>query len=67
MCLNRFELVYMPIMKLKNTQFSVSDDGFIEKPEDDDTILREVVGDDANDKKRQQELIEQELDKFRNC
>ena len=38
-----------------------------EKPEDDDTILREVVGDDANDKKRQQELIEQELDKFRNC
>ena len=67
MCLNRFELVYMPIMKLKNTQFSVPDDGFIEKPEDDDTILREVVGDDANDKKRKQELIEQELDKFRNC
>ena len=54
-------------MKLKNTQFSVPDDGFIEKPEKDDTILREVVGDNANDKKRQQELIEQELDKFRNC
>ena len=54
-------------MKLKNTQFSVPNDGFIEKPEEDDTILREVVGDDANDKKRQQELIEQELDKFRNC
>ena len=54
-------------MKLKNTPFGGFKDGFIEKPEDDDTILREVVGDDANDKKRQQELIEQELDKFRNC
>ena len=54
-------------MKLKNTPFGGFKDGFIEKPEEDDTILREVVGDDANDKKRKQELIEQELDKFRNC
>ena len=60
-------IIILSKMKLKNTQFSVPDDGFIEKPENDDTILREVVGDDANDKKRQQELIEQELDKFRNC
>ena len=45
-------------MKLKNTQFSVPNDGFIEKPEEDDTILREVVGDDANDKKRKQNLSE---------
>ena len=60
-------IIILSKMKLKNTQFSVPDDGFIEKPEDDDTILREVVGDDANDKKRKQELIEQELDKFRNC
>ena len=60
-------IIILSKMKLKYTQFSVPDDGFIEKPEDDDTILREVVGDDANDKKRQQELIEQELDKFRNC
>jgi len=60
-------IIILSKMKLKNTQFSVPDDGFIEKPEKDDTILREVVGDDANDKKRQQELIEQELDKFRNC
>ena len=45
-------------MKLKNTQFSVPNDGFIEKPEDDDTILREVVGDDANYEKRKQNLNE---------
>ena len=41
-------------MKLKNTPFG----GFIEKPEEDDTILREVVGDDSNDKKRKQNLSE---------
>ena len=45
-------------MKLKNTQFSVPNDGFIKKPEEDDTILREVVGDDSNDKKRKQNLSE---------
>ena len=45
-------------MKLKNTQFSVPNDGFIEKPEEDETILREVVGDDSNDKKRKQNLSE---------
>ena len=45
-------------MKLKNTQFSVPNDGFIEKPEDDEKILREVVGDDANDEKRKQNLSE---------
>ena len=45
-------------MKLKNTQFSVPNDGFIEKPEEDDTLLREVVGDDSNDKKRKQNLSE---------
>ena len=50
----------MPIMKLKNTQFSVPDDGFIEKPEEDETILREVVGDDANDKKRKQNVKDNE-------
>ncbi len=58
MCLNRFELVYLLIMKLKNTPFGGFKDGFIEKPEDDEKILREVVGDDANDEKRKQNLSE---------
>ena len=45
-------------MKLKNTPFGGFKDGCIEKPEEDETILREVVGDDANDKKRKQNLSE---------
>ena len=45
-------------MKLKNTPFGGFKDGFIEKPKEDETILREVVGDDANDKKRKQNLSE---------
>tara|TARA_A200000159_G_scaffold15729_1_gene13008 strand:+ start:2531 stop:2668 length:138 start_codon:yes stop_codon:yes gene_type:complete len=45
-------------MKLKNTQFNIPDDGFIEKPEESEDMLREVVGDDANDKKRKQNLSE---------
>ena len=45
-------------MKKKNTPFGGFKDGFIEKPEDDEKILREVVGDDANDEKRKQNLSE---------
>ena len=42
----------------QNLQNLEKKDGFIEKPEEDETILREVVGDDANDKKRKQNLSE---------
>ena len=45
-------------MKLKNTPFGGFKDRLIKKPEEDETILREVVGDDANDKKRKQNLSE---------
>ena len=51
-------IIILSVMKLKNTQFMVPDDGFIEKPEEKDDILREVVGDDANDEKRKQNLSE---------
>jgi len=51
-------IIILSKMKLKNTPFGGFKDGFIEKPEEDDTILREVVGDDANDKKRKQNLSE---------
>jgi len=51
-------IIILSVMKFKNTQFTVPDDGFIEKPEKKDDILREVVGDDANDEKRKQNLSE---------
>ena len=44
-------------MKLKNTQFTVPDDGFIEKPEKKVVFLREVVLDYANYDKRKQNFI----------
>lgn len=51
-------IIILSEMKLKNTQFTIPDDGFIEKPEESDDMLREVVGDDTNDKKRKQNLSE---------
>tara|TARA_B100001250_G_scaffold125193_1_gene106450 strand:+ start:2790 stop:2927 length:138 start_codon:yes stop_codon:yes gene_type:complete len=39
----------------------------IDKQENDDNILREVVGDDANDTKRKQDLSESDIDKLVNC
>jgi hypothetical protein len=48
-------------------EFDMETKELIDKPENDDNILREVVGDDANDTKRKQDLSESDLDKLVNC
>ncbi len=48
-------------------EFDMENRELIDKPENNDDILREVVGDDANDTKRKQDLSESDLDKLVNC
>ena len=48
-------------------EFDMENRKLIDKQENDDNILREVVGDDANDTKRKQDLSESDLDKLVNC
>ena len=48
-------------------EFDMENRKLIDKQENDDNILREVVGDDANDTKRKQDLSESDIDKLVNC
>ena len=48
-------------------EFGMETKELIDKPENNDNILREVVGDDSNDAKRKQNLSESDIDNLVDC